>query len=333
MNTRFEHKELAWLLVMLPLLVLLFGWLLRWKKRVLSRMGDARLVKPLTGGYSPRLFNLKFSIILLACILGIFAVMNPRTPGSETSITRKGIDVVFALDVSKSMLAADPEPSRLVRAKQFMNKLMSSMPDDRVALVLFAGKAYLQMPLTSDQGAASLYVAAAGPDVISQQGTVIRDALKMSANVFNKTEKRFKTVVLISDGEDHDDEAIRTAKELARHGVMINTIGIGSAEGAMIPDPVTREPKKDETGNIIISKLNEEELKDIAAATNGLYIRLQNNEVAVKDLNRQFSQIERKAYGDVSLMNFSSWYGWLVAGMILLLVAEFFIPEIKKQSA
>ncbi len=262
--------------------------------------------------------------------IGILAAMNPRQPGETDNTNRKGIDVAIALDVSKSMLATDLPPNRLERAKQFIGKLMAEMPNDRIALVLFAGKAYLQMPLTVDHGAAKMFVSSASPDAVPQQGTVISDALNMSANVFNNAEKRFKAVVLISDGEAHEEEAVKTATDLAEQGVMINTIGIGSPEGATITDPATGELKKDAAGTTIISKLNEEVLKELATATNGIYIRLESSDEAVAVLKKQLSQIESKAFGDVSQMNFKTYYMWLAGGMLLLLLIESFIPERKK---
>jgi Ca-activated chloride channel family protein len=208
---------------------------------------------------------------------------------------------------------------------------MNAMPNDRIGLVLFAGKAYLQMPLTTDHGAAAMFVSSASPDAVPQQGTVVSEAIRRSANAFNATERRFKAVVLISDGEDHDPEAVNTAKELAEQGMMISTVGIGSPEGSYIPDAVTGQNKVDPaTGRAIISKLNEEELKQIAANTNGTYIRLQESDEAVKQLREHLSQIESKAYGDVSLMNFKAYYWWFAAAMLLLLLAEYFIPETKK---
>ncbi len=296
-------------------------------------MGDAKLVKALFNNYSPALFTSKFIILSIAFAVGVVAAMNPRKPGAVDNSSKKGIDVTIAMDVSKSMLAADLAPNRLERAKQFVGKLMAEMPDDRIALVLFAGKAYLQMPLTADHGAARMFVSSASPDAVPQQGTVISDALTMSTNVFNSQEKRFKTIVLISDGEDHDEEAVTKAKELAEQGVMINTIGIGSPEGAEIIDPATGFAKKDEAGNTVISKLNEVVLKEMAQQTNGVYIRLQSSDEGVKLLKSQLSQIERKAFGDVSQMNFKTYYLWLVAAMFVLLLLEFFIPEIKKIKA
>jgi len=330
---QFQHKEYIWLFAGLIILLIFFIGILQWKKRVKKRIGDERLVNLLIHNYSSKLFASKFILLSTAFSVGIIAAMNPRKPGASENISRKGIDVVLALDVSKSMLATDFAPNRLERAKQFVIKLINEMPDDRVALVLFAGKAYLQMPLTIDHSAAQMFVSSATPDALPQQGTVISDALKMSANVFNRTDRKFKAVILISDGEDHNEDGVTTAKDLAEQGVMINTVGIGSPGGAVIIDPATGQAKKDEAGNTVISKLNEEELKEIARATNGIYIRLQSSDEAVSVLKGQLSQIDRKAFGDISMMNFRNYFLWFTAAMFILLFIELFIPERKKRTA
>ena len=296
----------------------------------MKKIGDKKLVTLLINNFSSRRFAFKFILLLIAFSLGILAMMNLQKPGESDSSNRKGIDVAIALDVSKSMLATDILPNRLERAKQFISKLMSEMPNDRIALILFAGKAYLQMPLTADHGAAKMFVSSASPDAVPQQGTVISDALKMSAKVFNSAERKFKAVVLISDGEDHNEEAVQTAKELSLQGVMINTIGIGSSEGSSLTDPATGKIKKDVEGNTIISKLNEQPLKEISEQTNGIYIRLQSSDEAVGLLKQQLSQIETKAFSDVSQMNFTTYYIWFAAAMFFLLFAENFIAERKK---
>lgn len=326
---QFQHKELIWLFLALGVLLLLFFAILRWKRTTIKKIGDEKLVKALISNFSSTLFTTKFILFSAAFALGILAVMNPGSIGGEENINRKGIDVAIALDVSKSMLATDIAPSRLERAKQFVGKLMDEMPDDRIALVLFAGKAYLQMPLTVDHGAAKLFVSSSSPATVPQQGTVISEALTMSANAFSNTDKRYKAVIVISDGEDHDEEAIKKAKELSERGVMINTIGIGSPGGATITDPVTGDLKKDEVGNTVISKLNEEELKQIAAATNGIYVRLQGSDEAVSLVKEHLSQIERKTYGDISQMNFKTYYVWFAGAMLLFLLLENFTPERK----
>ncbi len=327
MNFQFQHKEFVWLFAGIAILVLFFIGLIQWKKKVKKRIGDERLVNLLISNFSSKHFNSKFIILSAAFAFGVIGVMNPRLPGASDNINRKGIDVAIALDVSKSMLATDLAPDRLERAKQFISKLLKEMPDDRVALVLFAGKAYLQMPLTIDHSAAQMFVSSATPDAVPQQGTVISDALKMSANVFNNPDRKFKAVILISDGEDHDQDAVKTAKTLAQQGVMINTVGIGSPDGAVIIDRVTGQAKKDDAGNTVISKLNEEELKEIARATNGIYIRLQSSDEAVSALKGQLSQIDRKAFRDTSMINFRNYFLWFAAVMFILLLIEQFIPE------
>ena len=299
---------------------------MRWRERVTVRIGDPVLVRELLNGIRPQRMWVKYIILLIGLSTGVVAVMNLQRPGEADGLSRKGIDVVLALDVSRSMLATDLPPNRLERAKQLITKLMNAMPDDRFALVVFAGKAYLQMPLTNDHGAAQLYVSAASPNAIGEQGTVISEALTRSAAVFDATERRFKAAIVISDGEDHDPEAVKTAEELAAQGMMISTVGIGSAEGSYIPDPATGENKKDETGSQVITKLNEQELKSIAAATQGVYVKLVNSDEAVAALRNQLGKIDAIALDDVSLVNFRSYY-WIFAGlMFLALIGEFFIP-------
>lgn len=328
MGFQFQYVFYVWLFIVLILLVLVFAGVKKWKKRVILRIGDPVLVKSLMRRYSPRRFTLKFVLMVAAFAMGVLAVMNLRLPGGSDGITRKGIDVVFALDVSRSMLAADIEPSRLERAKQFISKMMDALPDSRVGLILFAGKAYVQMPLSADHGAAQMFVNEASPDAVPMQGTVISDALQESLKAFGERDARYRAVVLISDGEDHDEEAINLSKELAGRGLMVNTIGIGSPAGSFIPDDSTRGHKIDsETGMEIISKLNEQELKQIAANTNGIYVRLENSDAAVKQIAKNLSQIEKKVTGDTNLMSFSYYFWIFVALMVLLLIGEQLMPE------
>lgn len=330
MTFQFEHKEFIVLFAVIAGMVLLFLALLQWKKKTARKIGDPALVKQLTRNFSATRFTIKFILVAIAFAAGVVAVMNPRKPGQSDAVNRKGIDIAIAMDVSKSMLAADLAPNRLERAKQFVTRLMNEMPNDRIALVLFAGKAYLQMPMTVDHGAARLFVTSATPDAVPQQGTVISDALERSVGAFNIADKKFKTVVLISDGEDHDEDAVATAKKLSEQGVMINTVGIGSPEGTTILDPATGDTKKDNAGNPVISRLNESVLQEIAQTTNGVYIRLQGTDAAVATLSKQLATIDPAAYTDLSQVNFKTFYMWLAAAMLALLLAENFIPERKK---
>jgi Ca-activated chloride channel homolog len=330
LNLQFQYNYFILGLTVIPFFILLFILLLRWKRKVTRKMGDVKLVKELTSNFSGKLFSLKFILVLLAFAAGVIAIMNLRKPGDSDNNVRKGIDVVLALDVSKSMLATDLQPSRLERAKQFITKLMAVLPNDRIGLVLFAGKAYMQMPLTTDHNAAQMFVLSASPDAVPQQGTVISEALKMGANAFTTADRRFKAVVLISDGEDQDADADKTSKDLAEQGLLINTVGIGSPEGSYIPDPATGQNKRDEMGNTVISKLNEEELKSLAENTNGVYVRLQSSDESVDVVKKSLSQIENKAFGDVSLMNFKTYYWWFAGAMLIFLLIENFIPERKR---
>jgi len=231
------------------------------------------------------------------------------------------------------MLATDLSPNRLERAKQMILKLMDQMPNDRIALVLFAGKAYMQMPLTIDHGAAAIFVSSASPDAIPAQGTVFTDALQMSARAFNTKEGRFKSVVLISDGEDHDEDALKTAESISQQGIMVCTVGIGSPEGSQIPDSSTNDYKRDAMGNIVVSKLNEDELKQIAEKTNGVYVHFESSDQSINALMQQLSQVEKKRFTDVSLLNYTTYYMWFAGLMFVLLILEFVLPERKRKFA
>lgn len=333
MNFRFQHIEYLVALATIPLLVVLYFQLMYWKKNTIKKIGDQRLVQALIVNYSPTNFLFKFMFFALALAAVIAASANLQKPGAMDNVQRKGVDVVIAIDVSKSMLAEDIKPNRLERARQLVYKLMEQLPNDRVGLVLFAGRAYLQMPLTTDHSAARMYIQQAGPEVVPTQGTIISEALRASNSAFNSKERKFKSIVLISDGEDHDPQAVPLAQQLAQDGVMINTIGIGSAEGAPIMDPATNENKKDENGNTVISKLNEAELQQLAAATKGVYVKLNEVDVAVNAITKQLSTIESTSLDDNAFRDYKSYFQWFLAIAFGLLMIEFFLPERKFKAA
>lgn len=292
-------------------------------------MGELKLVTRLFPDHSSVKSIIKICLLLVAFALGCLAIANPRRPDTTSGEARKGIDIVVAMDVSNSMLAKDIEPDRLSRAKQFISKLLDNLKDDRTGLVVFAGNAYAQMPLTFDREAARMYVNTTDPGDIAAQGTNIGDALVKSELLLGEETERFRSVILITDGETHDENAEDQAKALASRGIMINTVGIGSPGGTTILD-TSGNPKKDAMGQDVVSKLNERILQQIAAITNGKYVHLENSDEAVKAVMDQFSQIDKKALGDTSLMNYHSYYGWLAAPMLLLLMTEIFVPDRKK---
>src|SRR5882762_505084 len=324
---RVQHIEYLPGLAALPFLGLLFYALLKWKKKTAARIGDPLLVKQLIKSFSSPLFFIKVVLAFLAFILIIIGAANLQKPGAMENVNRQGVDVMMVLDVSKSMLARDIKPSRLEKAKQLLSRLADKLESDRIGLVLFAGRAYLQMPLTTDHGAARMYIQDASPDVVPTQGTVIGEALKMANTSFNSKERKYKAIVLVSDGEDHDPEALNVAKGLAANGVMINTIGVGSPDGSPIVDPVTNELKKDEQGNTVISKLNEVELQQLADASNGRYIRLDNLDDAMITMTQQLDSVEKKSLNDAAFIDYISYFQWFLGIGLALLLLEYFLPE------
>lgn len=311
-------------------MVVLFFLYAKWKKQKQQKMGDPVLVQQLISQYSPQKFTAKFILVSLAFVLLVTALANPRKPDGSGNVKHKGIDVMIALDVSRSMLAQDIKPNRLERAKQFVSKLVDRIPEDRVGIVVFAGRPYLQMPLTSDLAAAKLYLSIAAPDVVPTQGTVIGDALQMSFSAFNAQEKKYKAIVLISDGEDHDESAEQLSRSLAEEGVMVNTIGIGSAEGTTIDDPVTGESKKDAEGKTVVTRLNETSLKNIAAATGGIYLSLTNSDEAATAIQQQLGTMEKRGITEMSQASYRYYFPWLLGVALLLLLIEFFMGENKR---
>jgi Ca-activated chloride channel family protein len=329
---KVQHIEYLLFLAGLPVLLVLLFLLLRWKKKIAARMGEPFLIKQLINNFSPPRFFLKVVLAMLAFVLVVLGAANFQRPGAMEKVSRKGVDVMLVLDVSKSMLARDIKPNRLERAKQLLLRLVDKLDNDRIGLVLFAGRAYLQMPLSTDHGAARMYIQDASPDVVPTQGTVIGDALKMANTSFNSKERKFKSIVLISDGEDHDPEALKVAKSLAEKGVVINTIGIGSPEGSPIVDPATNELKKDDQGQTVISKLNEAELQQIADAADGEYIRLDNLDDALITMTQQLDNTEKKSMSDSEFVDYINYFQWFLGTALVLLLVEFFLSERRKES-
>jgi Ca-activated chloride channel family protein len=327
---RFEHTIFLFGLLLLPFLVFLFIYLLQWKRNTSKKIGDPKLVKDLVKNYSPWRFNTKVVLVLLAFGICVVAAANLQKQADQEGINRKGVDVMIALDVSRSMLANDLAPNRLERARQLVIKLMEKLPNDRIGIVLFAGRAYMQMPLTTDHSAARMYIQQASPDMVPAQGTAIGDALQMANTAFNSKERKFKSIVLISDGEDHDENAVQVTQQLAQSGVMVNAVGIGSIDGTVLIDPETGTSKKDLQGNAVITKLNETLLQQMAQNSNGAYVKLENTDAAVQQILERLSTIEQKSLQDSAYIDYKSFFQWFIGAAILFLIIELLIPERKK---
>jgi Ca-activated chloride channel family protein len=325
----FQHTEyLTGLLVLIPLCALFF-FVLKWKQKVKKQIGDEELVNALTADYSAKNYNYKFLFITAALTLCILGVANIRKPVKGNTGNRTGIDVMVALDVSNSMLAQDIKPNRLERAKQVLNSIIDKIGNNRMGMVVFAGRAFLQMPLTSDLAAARIYISNASPDAVPAQGTVIGDALRMSNTALDTKEKKYKAVILISDGEDHDEKTDIALKELQDNGVVVYTIGIGSPEGAPIFDPVTTDYKKDENGNTVVSRLNEKDLQNIAAQTGGQYYLFTNAAEVANQVAASIDQMEKKQIGGTGIRVYSSYFQWFLLAAFILMLVETVIPERK----
>lgn len=326
---KLQHPEYLFALAAIVPMVILYLLVKRWKKKTAKKIGDAKLVKQLTSNYSPSRFLFKFVLVIAAFSILVLALANPRSANGAASVNRSGIDVMIALDVSRSMLAEDIKPNRIERARQLISKLIDRLSDDRIGIVVFAGKAYLQMPLTTDHAAAKMYLSSASPDVVPTQGTVIGDALKMCYAAFNTKEKKYRSIILISDGEDHDENALKITKTMADEGVMVNTVGVGSPEGSTIIDAATNELKRDQQGNLVVTKLNEAELKNIAATGNGIYQSLSSADEVAAGLDAQLKTLGKRSITENSSMVYSYFFQWLIALSMILLVIELFFSERK----
>jgi tetratricopeptide (TPR) repeat protein len=327
----FENLyHLLWLLALLPAGALLYT-AIRWKRQLKEKLGDSRLVANLFAGYSPARFLWKGVLVLAAITCLALALANLRRPDSSEKVKLSGTDLMIALDVSNSMLATDIQPSRLEKAKLLIGKLIDKLQGNRIGLVVFAGNAYLQMPLTTDASAVRLFLSTISPNIVPYQGTNISEALQVCNRSLNTQEKKYKSILLISDGEDHDQGTEKTAEQLKSDGVVINTVGIGSPQGSTLFDPNTNQLRRDEQGNAVISKLNEADLQKIASLTNGAYTLLSNADDAANTIAQELATMDQKPITDTTLTNFTSYYEWFVLLAVVALLAELLLTEQKKK--
>jgi Ca-activated chloride channel family protein len=333
---RFQHGEYLYALILVIVIGLVFASLIAWKSRTVKKIGDKDLVRGLFAGYSPRLTNLKFWLMLVGFVFIVIGAANLQMGSKMEKITRKGVDVIIALDVSKSMLAEDVQPSRLDRAKQLVNRLLDRMTNDRVGLVVFAGNAYLQMPLTVDYSAARMYLGSVNPGMLPTPGTALDKAIEMCEQSFNKKERMHKAIIIVSDGEGWDNDAVTAAKQAHNDGIVINTIGVGTEQGGPFKDPATGTYKKDDKGNIVITKMDDKLLRGIASAGHGIYEHLENTDAVTNDLLSQLSTMEKKEFGENLFTDYNSYFQYFIGIGLVLLLLEFLIPEktrIKPQPA
>ena len=329
---RFQHSEFFWFLLTIVILVGLFFLAVKDRKKKLKIIGDENLVHLQLRNFNVKAQQFKLILLLVALFAGVIGLANLQANSKTQNVERKGIDVMIALDVSKSMLARDESPNRLEKAKQFVSKLIDKIGNNRVGLIVFAGRAYVSVPLTVDFSALKMNLSTITPSSIPTQGTVLGEAIKMARESFNSNDTKYKSIVLISDGEDHDESANNEVKKAVEEGIMINTVGIGSVNGSPIWDEVLQENKKDAEGNVIISKLNETELQTIASNGEGIYAQLSNAENIAKTMAVQINATEKKSFGDVVFADYTSYFQYFLLISLLLITIEFFISERKKST-
>lgn len=329
---RFQHVEYLWLLLLVPFLVVLYLYFLGWRKAKLNKLAEPAFIPHLIRGKIGGRSTSKLVLYCLALICSILGLANLQAGGHTEKTQRKGIDVIFALDVSKSMLAKDINPDRLSRAKELVYRMVDKMRNDRTGLVIFAGNAYLQVPLTIDYGAMKMLLHAVTPDMVPSQGTVLSDAIKLAQKSFSSKEKKHKVIILISDGEDHDEQAQSAAREAAGNGIIIYTVGVGSPQGSTIFDPSTGQNKVDRNGQVVITKLNEQELKELANITGGSYQLLNNANHIAENLATGIDQMESKNLGAVVYTDYKSYFQYFLGAALLFILAGWLLPDAKRIS-
>lgn len=323
---RFENPEILFILLVIPIFVLVYILNSIRKKRFLNQYSTNNLFNLLLKDYSPLKPLVKFSIWMLIFASLIISLANPQIGSKIEKIKRQGIEIIFALDVSNSMLSNDIPPSRLERSKLMLNKLIDGLVSDKVGLVVFAGDAFLQMPLTSDYSAAKLMISATNTDLIGMQGTAIGQALDLAINTFSKDQKVSKVILLISDGENHEDDAIQAAKEANKQGIQIYSIGMGTSNGGPIPLG-NNSFLRDEEGNIVITKLSAEMLTEIANVGKGLFIYGSAKFTEIEKFLNDVAKLNKRELEDLVYTDYDSKYYIFLWIALILIIIDFLILE------
>lgn len=329
---RFAHIELLWLLAVIPVFVAAYIAYTRRKRRQLEAFGDAELMEQLMPNASRVRPTVKFSIVMIALAFLIIAAARPQFGQSERTEKRQGIEAIVALDISNSMLAEDVVPNRLERAKQMLSKLMDGMVNDKVGLVVFAGDAFVQLPITCDYVSAKMFLNSIKPELIKTQGTAIGQALSTSIRCFGEQSEASRAIILITDGENHEDDAVAVAKRAKEEGIQTLVVGIGKPEGSPIPLPGTNSFRKDRSGNVVVSKLNEEMCREIAQAGGGIYVRCDNSNTATKAIQKELNKLATQEIETQVYTDYNEQFQSFALLALLLLVIDYFIFNRKNKS-
>lgn len=328
---RFANPEFLYLLLLLIVLVIIYLYTLIARKKAIKRFGDPKLIQELMPDASPKREHLKFWLLFAAIAVVIFIIAGPQAGTKKTTVKKDGIEVMVCLDVSNSMLAEDIKPSRLEKAKQMLSKLTDSFTNDKVGLIVFAGDAFTQLPITSDYISAKMFLPSINPSMVSSQGTAIGAAINLASRSFTPNDGRSKTILIITDGENHEDNAVQAAENAVKQGIIVNVVGIGSPSGSPIPTGKNNDFLRDKDGNVVVTQLNEEMCKEIAAAGKGLYVRADNTNSALKAIMGEIGKMDKAELDSVVYSEFDERFQMLAWIALVLLVLEFVLLERKNK--
>ena len=326
-----DEKKYLYLLFILPLLVLLFLYNLYWKRKKQREFGDLEMVKKLSPESSVFKPVLKLGVLLLALTGLILALVNPKIGTKMETVKREGIDIVFAVDVSKSMLAEDVAPNRLDKSKQIVSQIINQLGSDRIGIVAYAGNAFPVLPITTDYSVAKMFLQSMNTDMVSSVGTSLNEAIKLSSTYYDD-KKTSKLLIMISDGEDHSEGAEEAAEEANKLGIKIITIGVGTEKGGTIPlkkNGVVEGFKKDNNNEVVITKLNQESLQTIAKATKGGYVNGNNTKEVVEYIKNALNNIQKTEFEATEMADFQSQFQRFLGFAFVFLFLDIFLLERK----
>jgi Ca-activated chloride channel family protein len=330
---RFANPDFLYLLLLLPVMVALWALNVIRKNRALQRLGDPSLVYRLLPGYSRVRPAIKFILQLIATAVVIILVARPQFGSKLEEVKKQGVEVIIALDVSNSMLAEDIQPDRLTRAKQALTRLIDNLDNDKIGLIVFAGDAYTQIPITTDYISAKMFLSAINPNMVPKQGTAIGSAIDLGIRSFSPGEGRSKAMIIITDGENHEDDPVSKASEAQKAGIVIHTIGIGSSEGVPVPIIVNgkKDYLKDADGNTVITKLDEDILKKIAISSGGNYVRASNSSIGLDEVFGEIKKMKKQEMESTMYTEYNDQFQIFAMIALFLLFLEFIIMDRKNR--
>lgn len=329
---KLEEPIYFYLLAILPAMLVVFLLVLWWKKRTQRKFSNPQLLEQLAPNSSNFKASLKLMMLLLGISFLVISLVNPKMGSKLKTVKREGVDVVFALDVSRSMLAEDIAPNRLEKAKQIISKTIDQLGSDRIGIIIYAGNSYPLLPITTDHAAASMFLQNANPDMVSSQGTAINEALDLAKTYYNNDDQTNRFLIIISDGEDHQEETKQVAQNLSNDGVKIYTIGVGTEKGGPIPMRLNGNMigyKKDRKGETVITKRNAGVLEEIADIANGLYIDGNVTENPVETMSEIIANAEKSEFETKQFADYKDQFQWFLGLGILFLLFDIFLFDKK----